>query len=68
MLLCSLISVFTVLLIRGGIDMAICFVIAFLAAIVCTIAELCTKGGFDTITCPTVAMVIIIPLVKILGG
>ena len=46
----------------------LCFVIAFLAAVVCTIAELCTKGGFDTITCPSVAMVIIIPLVKILGG
>ncbi|MBR4983450.1 MAG: phosphatidate cytidylyltransferase [Lachnospiraceae bacterium] len=68
MFLCSLISVFTVLLIRGGIDTAICFVIAFLAAVACTIAELCTKGGLDTISCPAVAMVIIIPLVKILGG
>ena len=63
MFLCSLISVFTVLLIRGGIGMAMCFTIALLAAVVCTIAELCAKDGMDTVICPVSAMVVIIPMV-----
>lgn len=63
MFLCSLISVFTVLLIRGGIGMAMCFAIAFLAAVVCTVAELCAKNGLDTVICPVSAMIVIIPMV-----
>lgn len=63
MFLCSLISVFTVLLIRGGIGMAMCFAIAFLAAVVCTVAELCAKNGLDTVICPVSAMIVIIPMI-----
>ena len=63
MFLCSLISVFTVLLIREEIDMTMCFTIAFLAAVVCTIAELCAKDGLDTVICPVSAMIVIIPMV-----
>ena len=63
MFLCSLISVFAVLFIRGGIGMAMCFTIAILAAIVCTIAELCAKDGLDTVICPISAMIVIIPMV-----
>ena len=66
MFLCSLISVFTVLLIRGGIGMVMCFVIAFLAACVCTVAELCAKNGMDTVICPVSAMIVIIPMVILL--
>ena len=65
MFLCSLISVFTVLLIRGGIGVTMCFVIAFLAALVCTLAELCAKNGLDTVICPVSAMLVIIPMVVI---
>ena len=63
MFLCSLISVFTVLLFRGGIGIAMCFATAILAAVMCTIAELCAKNGLDTVICPVSAMLVIIPMV-----
>ena len=66
MFLCSLVSVWVVLLIRGGIDMAMCLVIAFLTALVCTVAELCTKNGLDTVTCPVSAMIVLLPAVTLL--
>ena len=68
MFLCALVSVFTVLLIRGGIGVAGCFVIAAVAALVCTMVELCSNNGMDTVTCPAAAMAVIIPLVKLIGG
>ena len=63
MFLCSFISVFIVLLLRGGIGMPMCFSIALLAAVACTIAELCAKDGLDTVICPISAMIVIIPMV-----
>ena len=66
MFLCSLVSVFTVLLVRGGIGVAMCLVIAFLAALICTLAELCAKDGWDTVICPVSAMIVIIPMVTLL--
>ena len=66
MFLCALTSVFSVLVVRGGIDFVICAVIAVLAALVCTISEMCTKNGLDTIVCPVSAMVVIIPLSMLL--
>lgn len=67
MFLCALVSVFAVLLVRGGIGMPVCFAIAFLSALVCTVAEMCAKNGWDTVICPVSAMVVIIPLVTFLG-
>ena len=66
MFLCSLVSVFTVLLIRGGIGIPMCFVIALFAAIVSTIAEMCAKNGWDTVICPVSAMIVILPMVTLL--
>ena len=66
MFLCSLVAVFTVLMVRGGIGVPMCFVIALLAAIVSTIAELCAKDGWDTVICPVSAMLVIIPMVTLL--
>ena len=66
MFLCSLVAVFTVLMIRGGIGVPMCFVIALLAAIVSTIAEMCAKDGWDTVICPVSAMIVIIPMVTLL--
>ena len=66
MFLCSLISVFTVLLIRGGISVPMCLIIAILAALVCTISEMCAKNGLDTVICPISAMIVIIPMVILL--
>ena len=68
MFLCSVVSVFAVLLIRGGIGTSLCFVIALLTAMVCTVAELCAKDGLDTVICPVSAMIVIIPMVTLLGG
>ena len=66
MFLCSLVAVFSVLLVRGGIGIPMCFVIALLAAIVSTLAELCAKDGWDTVICPVSAMIVIIPMVTLL--
>lgn len=66
MFLCSFLSVFAVLLVRGGIGMPMCCVIALPAALVCTVAELCAKGGWDTVICPVSAMAVTIPMVTLL--
>ena len=68
MFLCSLVSVISVLLIRGGLGLTQCFVVGVLAAAVCTVSEMCTKNGLDTVVCPASAMVVIIPTVMLLGG
>ena len=68
MFVCALVSVFLVLLIRGGISIPLCLLTAVLAATVCTVAELCAKNGLDTVICPACAMVVIIPLVTLFGG
>ena len=68
MFVCALISVFTVLLIRGGISIPMCLCIAVLSALVCAFTELCAKNGLDTVMCPISAMVVIIPLVMAFGG
>ncbi|MBQ7982738.1 MAG: phosphatidate cytidylyltransferase [Clostridia bacterium] len=68
MFVCSLASVFTVLLLRGGLGVPACVVIAALAAAVCTVSELCSKNGFDTVICPASAMIVIIPSVMLWGG
>lgn len=68
MFLSAVISVLTVLLIRGGLHIGYCLLISLLAATATTYVELCTKDGLDTITCPAVAMAVILPLVKLLGG
>ena len=67
MFVCALVSVFTVLFIRGGISHPLCLGIAALAATVCTLSELCARGGLDTVICPCAAMIVIIPTVMLLG-
>ena len=68
MFICSFISVLSVLLIRGGSGFPLCFITALLTGVACTIAEMCTKNGYDTVICPTVAMAVILPLVTLFGG
>ena len=68
MFLSAVVSVLIVLLVRGGLGFGACLMIALLAALATTYVELITKDGLDTITCPAIAMVVIIPLIKILGG
>lgn len=68
MFLCAVISVLTVLLVRGGLGFGSCLLIALIAAAVTTYVELATHHGLDTVTCPAAAMAVILPLVTILGG
>ena len=68
MFICSFTSVLGVLLIRGGLGLPLCFITALLTGAACTVAELCSKNGYDTVICPTVAMVVIIPMVALFGG
>ena len=68
MFVSSAVAVFTVLMIRGGVSVPWALVISAAAAFVCMLVELCTKNGLDTISCPVSAMVVIIPLLKIIGG
>lgn len=62
----SLISVFAVLMVRGGLSWSACFLTAFVTAFVSAAAELFTPGGYDTITCPLSAMAVLLPMVHIL--
>ena len=66
MFLCSLVSVCTVLLIRGGIGIPMSLTVALFAALTCTVAEMCAKNGWDTVICPVAAMIVIIPMVTLL--
>ena len=68
MFLCAFLSVLLVLLARGGVNTPLCLTIAILSAILCTLTEMCTKNGLDTVVCPISAMAIIIPMVTLLGG
>ena len=65
-LITSAIAVFIVLMLRGGIGVFGCFIIALAGAAVAMFVELCTKEGYDTFTCPAAAMVIILPLITLL--
>ena len=68
MLLTSALAVFTVLMVRGGINPLFAAAIALVAALVSTFVELCSKGGIDTVTCPAISMVIIVALTELVGG
>ena len=68
MFACALVSVFTVLIVRGGISIPLCLFTSLVASLVCAFTELCAKNGLDTVICPISAMAVIIPMVMIFGG
>lgn len=68
MFVTSATAVFAVMMLRGGLGAAECLVIAACAAAASTFMELCTKNGYDTFSCPAVAMLVILPLINIMGG
>ena len=68
MLITSTVAAFIVMLIRGGLNPFEALVISFVAATASTFVELCSKNGVDTITCPAVSMLIILPLTMVFGG
>ena len=68
MFISSGLSVLTVLTLRGTLGFGECLLIALPAAAATTYVELISKNGIDTITCPAIAMAVILPLTRILGG
>ena len=68
MFLTSLVSVSIVLILRGGLSIAGYIIIPIITALVSTLAELCSKNGYDTAICPISAMAVLIPLVYLFGG
>lgn len=68
MLLTSALAVFTVLMVRGGINPLFAAAIAILTATASTFVELCSKGGMDTVTCPAVSMAIVVLSLGLIGG
>lgn len=64
----SVLSVMAVLFVRGGLGFCSGLLISLAAAAATTVVEMCTKDGLDTITCPTAAMLVILPLIELLGG
>lgn len=57
-----------VLLSHGHLSFGACAVIAAVGAAVATAVELITPNGMDTVTCPTAAMTVMIPLMALFGG
>ena len=64
----SMISVFIILMLRGGVHAGLCALIALVASAASAFVELCSKGGIDTVTCPAVSMAIISALLSLIGG
>lgn len=68
MFVSSVLTVLTVLLCRGGLSPAGYLVIPIVTGTVCALVELVTPNGMDTVTCPTSAMLVILPLTALFGG
>lgn len=68
MFVVSFISVISVLIFRGGLNLYIYIAISLLTAFISTLTELFTKNGMDTITCPLTSMGTILFLLYIFGG
>lgn len=68
MFMFSCISVFTILMCRGGLRWEYCCIISVVVGIVSSIVELYSKNGNDTVFCPLSAMTVLLPLVYLFGG
>ena len=68
MFLISCISVFSILVWRGGLSAFFCGIIALLVGAVSAVSELYSRNGNDTVICPMSAMITLLPLVCLFGG
>ena len=68
MFVSSALSIMAVLLSHGHLGIAAYIIMPVAGAAVTTLVELVTPDGMDTITCPTAAMVVLIPLMALFGG
>lgn len=67
MFVVSFVSVLLVLLAYGSVKWYGCVLIAAVTAAVCTVVELYTKGGMDTLACPIAAAAVMIPFIHLWG-
>lgn len=67
MFVVSFFSVLVILLVNGSVEWYGYIPIAALTAVGCSVVELYTKNGLDTLTCPLTAAAIMIPLVHLWG-
>lgn len=68
MFVASTAAVVLVLVLRGGMHLNGCILVAVIGAAVTTLVELVSPDGTDTVTCPVAAMAVILPTVQLLGG
>ena len=68
MFVTSALAVAGVLLAHNHLSPAACVLIPLAGAATATLVEMITPGGMDTITCPTAAMAVMIPLMALMGG
>ena len=68
MFIISFLTVFAILMYRGGMKTIFCAIISILVAAVSAVTELYSKNGNDTVICPISAMLALLPLVYLFGG
>jgi len=68
MFVVSCISVFAVLMWRGGLSVVPCVAVSLIVGAVSAVSELYSKNGNDTVICPLAAMVALLPSVYLFGG
>lgn len=68
MYLVSCISVFTILMLRGGLPIMSCIIISLIVAAISAVVELYSQNGNDTVFCQLAVMVTMLPLVYLFGG
>lgn len=68
MFVLSFVTVLGILILRGNMTLRACALCALVTAAVSTQTELCSPGGYDTVSCPVAAMCALLPAVHLLGG
>lgn len=68
MFVSSFAAILCVLLAHNHLNTAAYIIIPLAGAFAATVVELVTPNGMDTVTCPTAAMTVMIPLMALLGG
>ncbi len=68
MFIVSFITIITVLILNSQLSWYLNMSISIIAAGVCSIVELNTKNGLDTLTCPAATLATMLPLLRLWGG
>ena len=64
----AFVTVFLILILHGIVPWYGTLVTSILVAAAVAVVELFTHDGFDTVTCPLTALVVMIPLLYAFGG